>query len=80
MARPNGTKKPRPSLSVATIFRQLFFTDRFELACNLIKECRMIVPEIMGSPVSGFFHLSHRPAKLSTPPSAALMKYGCLPS
>jgi hypothetical protein len=29
----------------------------------------MIVHEVMGSPVSGFFHLSHRPAKLSTPPS-----------
>jgi hypothetical protein len=36
----------------------------------------MIVHEITGSPVSGFFHLSHKPAKLSTPPPAALMKYG----
>jgi hypothetical protein len=39
----------------------------------------MIVHDTTRSPVSGFFHLSHRPAKLSTP-SAALMKYGCLPS
>jgi hypothetical protein len=39
----------------------------------------MIAHEITGSPVSGFFHLSHKPAKLSTPPSAAPMKYGCLP-
>jgi hypothetical protein len=35
---------------------------------------------LTGSRVLGFFHLSHRPARLSTPPSAALMKYGCLPS
>jgi hypothetical protein len=34
----------------------------------------MIVHETTRSPVSGSFHLSHRPAKLSTPPSAALMK------
>src|SRR5258708_29041345 len=40
----------------------------------------MIVHEITGSPVSGFFHLSQRPAKLSTPPSAGVIKYGCLPS
>jgi hypothetical protein len=33
----------------------------------------MIVHEITGSPVSGFFHRSHRPAKLSTPPSVAVM-------
>jgi hypothetical protein len=39
-----------------------------------------IVHEITGSAVSGLFHLSHRPAKLNTPPSAALMKNGCLPS
>src|SRR6266436_1843116 len=40
----------------------------------------MIVHEVTGSPVSGFFHLSHRPAELSSSPSAALMKYGGLPS
>jgi len=40
----------------------------------------MMVHEVMGSPVSGFFHLSQRAAKLSTLPTAALMKYGCLPS
>jgi hypothetical protein len=34
----------------------------------------MIVHDTMRSLVSGFFHLSHRPAKLSTSPSAALMK------
>jgi hypothetical protein len=28
-------------------------------------------------PVSVLGHRSHRPAMLSTPPSAALMKYGC---
>jgi hypothetical protein len=40
----------------------------------------MIVQEVTSSPLSGVFHLSHKTAKLRTPPSAALMKYGCLPS
>jgi hypothetical protein len=32
------------------------------------------------SPIPGFIHRSHKPARLSTPRSAALMKYGRLPS
>jgi hypothetical protein len=31
------------------------------------------VHDATGSPVSGFFHRSHSPAKLSTPPSAAII-------
>jgi hypothetical protein len=33
-----------------------------------------MLANVTNSPVSGLFHRSHTPAKLSTPPSAALMK------